>query len=75
VRALVGLGEHGRPGLEQDLRPGELRCPACFNRDVVESLRRGILDQLMHRLGREPRHCRFCGRRFYVNTKKMAAQS
>jgi hypothetical protein len=53
-----------------DIRPGELRCPACFNRDVVESLRRGPVDALMYRLGREPKHCRFCGRRFYVSIKK-----
>ena len=49
-----------------DIKPGELRCPRCFKQDIAPSLPRGILDALMKRLHRIPRHCRACGRRFYV---------
>jgi hypothetical protein len=48
------------------LQPGELRCPRCFGKDIVPSMPRGVLDWLMHRTGRIPRHCRFCGKRFYI---------
>jgi hypothetical protein len=51
-----------------DIRPGELRCPRCFGKDIVSSLPRGFLDALMARLGRIPRHCRFCEKRFYVKS-------
>lgn len=54
-----------------EIRPGDLRCPACFHRDIVNSLRRGLLDALMFRLGKEPRHCRSCGRRFYIDPRKI----
>jgi len=30
---------------------------------------RGFLDVLMKKLGRVPRHCRFCEKRFYVKEK------
>jgi hypothetical protein len=46
--------------------PGELRCPRCFGKDIVPSLPRGWLDAVMSLLGRTPRHCRFCEKRFYV---------
>jgi hypothetical protein len=49
-----------------DIRPGDLRCPRCLSLDVVASLSRGLLDRLMEKSGRIPRHCRVCGRRFYV---------
>lgn len=48
-----------------------LRCPKCHGCDVVHSLRHGMMDLVMHRFGREPRHCRFCGRRFYIDPKKI----
>jgi len=46
--------------------PGETRCPRCFGKDIVSSMPRGWLDALMHQLGRIPRHCRFCEKRFYI---------
>jgi len=55
-----------------EIKPGQMRCPRCFSRDVVESQRQGVLDSLMHRLGREPLHCRFCGKRFYHDPRKAA---
>jgi hypothetical protein len=55
--------------------PGELRCPRCFGKDIVPSLPRGFLDALMHEIGRIPRHCRFCEKRFYVRTTLPAANS
>jgi len=56
-----------------EIEPGQTRCPRCFGRDLVPSRRQGVLDGLMHRLGREPLHCRFCGRRFYHDPRKAAA--
>jgi len=44
----------------------ELRCPRCFGKDIVPSRPRGIVDALMTRFGRVPRHCRACGKRFYA---------
>jgi len=44
----------------------ELRCPRCRRRDIVPSLPRGITDMFMEGLGKIPRHCRSCGKRFYV---------
>jgi hypothetical protein len=41
----------------------------------VPSLPRGFLDALMHEIGRIPRHCRFCEKRFYVRTTLPAANS
>ena len=49
-----------------EIQPGELRCPRCFGKDIVPSLQRGWLDAVMSNLRRIPRHCRFCGKRFYV---------
>ena len=57
-----------------DIKPDELRCPSCFGRDIVHSHQRGWRDRLMARLGREPQHCRFCGRRFYILKKKEQAE-
>ncbi|MGA2196342.1 MAG: hypothetical protein ABSH40_13835 [Bryobacteraceae bacterium] len=51
---------------KMDIKPGELRCPRCFKRDIAPSLPRGILDAIMKSCHRLPRHCRACGRRFYV---------
>jgi len=48
--------------------PGELRCPRCFGKDIVPSMPRGWRDSIMSTLGRIPRHCRFCEKRFYVRT-------
>jgi DNA-directed RNA polymerase subunit RPC12/RpoP len=49
-----------------DIKPGELRCPRCRGRDIVPSLPRGFKDAFMYQFSRIPRHCRSCGRRFYV---------
>jgi len=51
---------------QPDLPPLELRCPRCFKKDIVPSKPRGIVDALMGRLGKVPRHCRACGKRFYA---------
>jgi hypothetical protein len=44
----------------------ELRCPRCKRNDIVPSKPRGILDDIMFGLGRVPRHCRSCEKRFYI---------
>ncbi|HWB84557.1 MAG TPA: hypothetical protein VG675_10485 [Bryobacteraceae bacterium] len=49
-----------------EIRPGEVRCPRCFRSDLAPSLPRGWRDALMRKWGRIPRHCRACGKRFYV---------
>jgi transcriptional regulator NrdR family protein len=49
-----------------EIKPGELRCPRCFKRDIVPSLPRGIMDAVMKMFHRIPRHCRACGKRFYA---------
>jgi hypothetical protein len=49
-----------------DLESGDLRCPRCFGKDLVFTASRGLLDAIMRRYGKIPRHCRFCGKRFYV---------
>jgi hypothetical protein len=49
-----------------EIKPGDLRCPRCFHKDIVPSLPRGWRDGIMRRLGRVPRHCRFCEKRFYI---------
>jgi hypothetical protein len=51
---------------EPDIKPGEVRCPRCYGRDLVPSLPRGVRDAVMRWFGRVPRHCRFCERRFFV---------
>jgi len=53
------------------VKPGELRCPRCLSRDIVPSKPRGILDMFMDGQGRIPRHCRSCGKRFYVRREKV----
>ena len=58
-----------------DIKPGELRCPRCFKRDIAPSLSRGILDAIMKNWRRIPRHCRACGNRFYVAEEKVRALS
>jgi hypothetical protein len=52
--------------------PGEQRCPRCFGKDIVPSKPRGWRDAVMLAFGRIPRHCRFCGRRFYF--RKLTRQ-
>jgi hypothetical protein len=61
--------------LSLDIKPGEVRCPRCFRRDIVPSMPRGLKDEFMRVRGRIPRHCRSCGKRFYVrltDTEKPA---
>jgi hypothetical protein len=58
-----------------DMKPGELRCPRCFHKDIVPSLPRGWFDAFMGWLGRIPRHCRFCAKRFYVAAARPEQQS
>jgi hypothetical protein len=54
-----------------EIKPGELRCPRCFGKDIVQSLPRSLLDKAMRRLNRVPRHCRACGKRFYVSKSRL----
>ena len=56
--------------IRMDLKPGELRCPRCFHRDIVPSYSRGVRDAVMRWVGRVPRHCRACGRRFFVKAAR-----
>jgi transcriptional regulator NrdR family protein len=56
-----------------EIKPGELRCPRCFGRDIVPSMPRGVGDAVMRRMGRIPRHCRSCGKRFYASLERLAA--
>jgi hypothetical protein len=51
-------------------RPEELRCPRCRGRDIVPSMPRGIVDMFMEGLGKVPRHCRSCAKRFYVDAAR-----
>jgi hypothetical protein len=53
-----------------DIKPGELRCPRCFSKDVADSIPRGFRDGFMAAWGGVPKHCRACGRRFYVCVRK-----
>ena len=55
-----------------DFQPGELRCPRCFGKDIMPSMPRGPLDSAMGVVGRIPRRCRFCGKRFYVRAEDLA---
>jgi len=55
-----------------NIEPGDLRCPRCFHKDIVPSMPRGWLDDLMAWFGRIPRHCRFCEKRFYVPLAEQA---
>jgi hypothetical protein len=49
-----------------EVKPGEVRCPRCFSRDLAPSKPRGLLDPMMLWFKRVPRHCRCCGKRFYI---------
>jgi len=53
------------------IQPGELRCPRCLHKDIVPSLPRGWRDSFMRRLGKVPRHCRFCEKRFYADIRLL----
>ena len=55
-----------------EIKSGEIRCPRCYGRDVVPSRLRGVLDAVMRWLGRVPRHCRFCEKRFYVRAAALS---
>lgn len=56
-----------------EVKPGELCCPRCHGRDIVNSMSRGIKDDIMFGKGRVPRHCRGCGKRFYTRDPSLAA--
>jgi hypothetical protein len=45
---------------------GSLICPRCGRRDIVPSMPRNFIDELMRSFGKLPKHCRGCGKRFYV---------
>jgi hypothetical protein len=49
-----------------NIQPGDVRCPRCLGKDLVPSLPRGIWDSIMKEMGKVPRHCRSCGKRFYL---------
>jgi len=53
-----------------EAKPDEIRCPRCHRRDIVPSMPRGVLDMFMEGLGKVPRHCRFCEKRFYVDAAR-----
>ncbi len=53
--------------------PGEVLCPRCLGRDIVPSLPRGWRDALMRKLGKLPRHCRACSKRFYARPGPIEA--
>ena len=38
--------------------------------DIAPSMPRGISDLFMEGLGKVPRHCRSCGKRFYVDAAR-----
>jgi hypothetical protein len=46
--------------------PEEIRCPRCHRTDIVPSKPRGFWDDIMFGMGRIPRHCRSCEKRFYI---------
>jgi len=39
--------------------------------DIVPSMPRGVSDLFMEGLGKVPRHCRSCGKRFYVDAARV----
>ncbi|MGD0499820.1 MAG: hypothetical protein ABSC23_15430 [Bryobacteraceae bacterium] len=53
-----------------DIKPGELRCPRCYSKDIVGSMPRGFRDAFMAVWRCIPMHCRACGRRFYMRVRK-----
>jgi hypothetical protein len=57
-----------------EIKPGQVRCPRCFSRDLALSKPRGLFDAIMERFKRVPRHCRGCGKRFYVVGKAATVQ-
>jgi hypothetical protein len=57
------------------IKPGERRCPSCLSKDIVPSMPRGLRDQLMRSFNRIPRHCRYCGRRFYMAVPRLPADA
>jgi hypothetical protein len=67
--------EYLEPNPDYERNTDELRCPRCSSLDVVHSHRQGMIDALMYRMGSVPRHCRYCGRRFYVDRAKAEAQA
>jgi hypothetical protein len=60
---------------EIQFKAGEVRCPRCMSKDLAPSLPRGLRDAFMRTLHRIPRHCRVCGRRFYVPESKPVASA
>jgi hypothetical protein len=60
---------------EIEFKPGESRCPSCLSKDLALSLPRGLRDAFMRSLNCVPRHCRACGRRFYVRERKTRASA
>ena len=55
--------------------PGEVRCPRCFGKDIVNSMPRGWFDAAMRVFGRVPQHCRFCECRFHVRGSRDPADA
>jgi hypothetical protein len=53
-----------------EIQPRKLRCPRCCAGDIVPSKPRGIIDDIMFGMGRVPRHCRSCGKRFYADAAR-----
>jgi hypothetical protein len=79
VAAASGVMQPSVSAVKVDLKIGEteeqrrgLRCPLCLGSDVVPSLPRGLFDKLLVQSGRTARHCRYCGRRFWVRAAKQA---
>jgi cytochrome c-type biogenesis protein CcmH/NrfF len=67
ARAAAASAESGED------EPEKLRCPRCQSKDIAPSMPRGAGDDIQAFLGREPRHCRACGRRFHVRKEKPPA--
>ena len=42
-----------------------------MSRDLAPSMPTGLFDSLMRRIGRIPRHCRKCGKRFYAKLEAV----
>jgi hypothetical protein len=65
------LGEIGytavvAPKKTNSEEPEVLRCPRCFNMDIVPSKPIGVIDEVRVSWGKIPKHCRYCGKRFWV---------
>lgn len=63
---LILLDSDLEAGQSIEAKPRELRCPRCRALDIVPSMQRGFVDDIMFGMGRVPRHCRSCGKRFYA---------